>query len=67
MSQPILQTENLDIGYRRRRGPVFTVAAGINVSLEAGECVCLVGPNGAGKSTLVLIRVYIHGFCFVIL
>jgi iron complex transport system ATP-binding protein len=53
MSQPILQTENLDIGYRRRRGPVFTVAAGINVSLEAGECVCLVGPNGAGKSTLL--------------
>ncbi len=27
---------------------------GLNISIEAGECVALVGPNGAGKSTLLL-------------
>ena len=53
MSKTILQTEDLSIGYSRPRAPAFTVAEGITVSLEAGECVCLVGPNGAGKSTLL--------------
>ncbi len=53
MSRPILQTEDLSIGYQRPRGEAFTVARGISVSLRAGECVCLVGPNGAGKSTLL--------------
>ncbi len=53
MSKPILQTEDLSIGYRRPRAAPFTVARGITASLGAGECVCLVGPNGAGKSTLL--------------
>ena len=44
----VLQTHQLDIGY-----PKFTVAQDINVSLYAGELVCLIGPNGAGKSTLM--------------
>jgi len=53
MSQPILETSRLDIGYRQTGAEPFTVARGISVSLRAGECVCLVGPNGAGKSTLL--------------
>lgn len=53
MSKTILRTEGLSIGYRRPRGPVFTVAEGIDAAVAAGECVCLVGPNGAGKSTLL--------------
>jgi len=53
MSQKTLRIEGLSIGYRRPRGPVFTVAEGIDAAVAAGECVCLVGPNGAGKSTLL--------------
>jgi iron complex transport system ATP-binding protein len=47
-SKIVLQTHQLSIGY-----PKFTVAHDINVSLYAGELVCLIGPNGAGKSTLM--------------
>ena len=48
MSKTVLQTHNLAIGY-----PKHTVAHDIDVSLYAGELVCLIGPNGAGKSTLM--------------
>ena len=48
----MLAAENLEIGYRSRRGTT-SVARGLNLELEAGEFVCLLGPNGAGKSTLM--------------
>ena len=48
LSRTVLQTHQLSIGY-----PKFTVAHNIDVSLYAGELVCLIGPNGAGKSTLM--------------
>ncbi len=48
---PILQTDDLAVGYNGR--PPRKVATEINVSLRAGELVCLIGPNGAGKSTLM--------------
>ncbi|MBZ0299292.1 MAG: ABC transporter ATP-binding protein [Anaerolineae bacterium] len=48
-----LQTLDLTIGYRAaRRAPVI-VAERLNLTLEAGELVCLIGPNGVGKSTLL--------------
>jgi len=53
MSDSILRTEHLAIGYSRGRGARTVVADGITVSLVPGEIVCLVGPNGAGKSTLI--------------
>jgi iron complex transport system ATP-binding protein len=48
---PILQTHALAVGYSGR--PARIVAEALNVSLRAGELVCLIGPNGAGKSTLM--------------
>ncbi len=46
-----VETDQLSIGYRRRREVV--VAAHLCLSLTDGELVCLIGPNGAGKSTLI--------------
>lgn len=50
---PVLSTAALTIGYAAPRRPPKIVLEDINVSLKAGELVCLIGPNGAGKSTLM--------------
>lgn len=42
-----LSAESLTIGYG-----ATTVAAGIDLALEAGTVTCLLGPNGVGKTTL---------------
>ena len=52
MSTPILQLENLTIGYVSQR-PHKVVHSNINLSLKKGELTCLLGTNGAGKSTLL--------------
>ncbi|GAA6615403.1 ABC transporter ATP-binding protein [Scytonema sp. NUACC26] len=53
MSDAILTTHNLTIGYNTSRRTFRNVASNISVSLQTGELVCLLGPNGAGKSTLL--------------
>jgi iron complex transport system ATP-binding protein len=50
---PVLNTQNLSIGYTAPRRPDVVVAQDINLTLHGGELVCLLGPNGAGKSTLL--------------
>ena len=54
-SDQTLQTHDLSIGYARQnaRRPARVLAAQLDLSLRAGELVCLIGPNGAGKSTLM--------------
>ena len=49
----VLQTHDLSIGYGAPRRPPVIVADRLNLSLAAGELVCLIGPNGVGKSTLL--------------
>ncbi|MEI8394801.1 MAG: ABC transporter ATP-binding protein [Rhodospirillaceae bacterium] len=39
-------------GVAKRYG-ALTAVAGVDLSLEKGECIALVGHNGAGKSTLI--------------
>ncbi|MBS9389680.1 MAG: ABC transporter ATP-binding protein [Dolichospermum sp. LBC05a] len=53
MSNSILKTHNLTIGYKTSQKTIRNVAANISTSLQTGELVCLLGPNGAGKSTLL--------------
>lgn len=53
MSNSILETHNLTIGYKTSQKTIRNVAANISTSLQTGELVCLLGPNGAGKSTLL--------------
>jgi len=53
MNHPILNTNNLTIGYKISRGGTRIVVADICASLIPGELVCLLGANGAGKSTLL--------------
>ncbi len=48
----ILNTENLQIGYRRGREK-YSVQRDLNLQLFAGEMLCLIGPNGSGKTTLL--------------
>ncbi len=51
--EPVLRTKDLAIGYSAPRKTAKVILDSINVSLKAGEMVCLIGPNGAGKSTLM--------------
>lgn len=48
ISDVVMNTQSLAVGYARR-----VVAYDLDLSLNAGELVCLIGPNGAGKSTLL--------------
>jgi iron complex transport system ATP-binding protein len=48
----ILTTQNLSIGYSKK-GKTDIIQSDLQLSLRAGELVCLIGPNGSGKSTLL--------------
>lgn len=52
MSEKIIETENLTIGYRAGTSN-REIAKRLNLRFCRGEFVTLLGPNGAGKSTLL--------------
>jgi iron complex transport system ATP-binding protein len=49
---PILSSKQLNIGYSKK-DKTSTIQSKLNLTLRAGELVCLIGPNGSGKSTLL--------------
>lgn len=55
MTTPLLQTEGLTKSFtlHLRGGLRLPVLGGVDLSVEAGQCVVLSGPSGAGKSTLL--------------
>lgn len=51
--EPVIEAENLSIGYRDGNKTRQRLYKGMTFSLYQGEMTCLLGPNGSGKSTLL--------------
>ena len=52
MSNKVLHTKNLNIGYTSKKGEI-QIASNINIELEAGKLITIIGGNGIVKSTLL--------------
>lgn len=52
-TQPVLQAEELCIGYKLRGDQQKKIAGPLQLKMYPGQLICLLGPNGAGKSTLI--------------
>ncbi|HBL13687.1 MAG TPA: bacitracin ABC transporter ATP-binding protein, partial [Cyanobacteria bacterium UBA11162] len=50
--QPFLTIKDVSKVYPTRNGP-FTVLQDVNLTVEAGEFICVIGHSGCGKSTLL--------------
>ena len=48
-TSPILQVQNLNLGFNMRQGMV-NVLHGISFDLHRGKTTCVVGESGSGKS-----------------
>ena len=51
MSEPVLELKDLAISFRTPKGEVEAVR-GVDLSVNAGEILCLVGESGCGKTVL---------------
>lgn len=51
MSEPLLQINNICVAYHDHNEG--EVVSDINITMNAGEILCIVGESGSGKSTLV--------------
>ena len=54
MREPLVQVDNLGIGFSSQAGVVLPIVRNIDLVVGKGETVGLVGESGCGKSTLVL-------------
>lgn len=52
MSQPRIELRSVTKSFARRDGSL-SVVSGLDLTLGAGEFVCLLGPSGSGKSTIL--------------
>jgi iron complex transport system ATP-binding protein len=56
----LLQTRDLQTGYRSGRKKTITTNGPLTLEVRAGQLICLLGPNGAGKSTLLRTLAGLH-------
>ena len=54
MTTPILQVENLHVGFRTQDGRTIEAVRGVEFSVAPGEAVGIVGESGSGKSLSML-------------
>lgn len=59
-SGPFLTIENVSKVYPTQKGP-YTVLRDVNLTIQAGEFICVIGHSGCGKSTLLNM---VSGFAF---
>lgn len=52
MKKKLLEIKDLEIGYQVKEQKKV-IQNHLNLSLNAGELICLIGPNGVGKSTFL--------------
>src|SRR5918999_1000838 len=52
-SMTSIETRNLTMVYKSRRGGEIVAVEGLDLSIRAGEVFGLLGPNGAGKTTTI--------------
>ncbi len=52
-ASPLLYTRELQTGYRNGGKKIVVSASLPDLTLRAGQLICLLGPNGSGKSTLL--------------
>ena len=54
LQQPLIQIEDLSIGFDSKNGDIKAVLRNVNLEVRAGDAIGLVGESGSGKSTLAL-------------
>ena len=54
MNQPLIDVQDLSVGFNNRAGETLPILRNIDLTLRAGETIGLVGESGCGKSTLAL-------------
>ncbi|MEM7537596.1 MAG: dipeptide ABC transporter ATP-binding protein [Chloroflexota bacterium] len=52
--EPIIELDDLSVGYRNRAGDIVHVLRNIDLAIRPGETVGIVGESGSGKSTVAL-------------
>jgi len=51
--QNSISTQNLSIGYLKKKSIARTISQNISLEAHQGEFIVLIGPNGSGKTTLL--------------